>query len=375
MKIKNIETHILYAKLDQPFSFSQWWYDTRTSCIVEITTEDDITGWGECYGPSKMIKTIIDEFKGYMIGKDPRDIDKHWEYLYNRYRDYGQKGLIIEAISGIDIALWDIYGKSVNLPVYQLLGGAHRMEVKAYATGFYPQKVDNPIEALKKEAKIYLEAGYKAMKMKVGFGVKTDYEYVKAVRETIGPDIELMIDANHAYDAIEAIKLGRKIEEFDISWFEEPVPPEDLRGYKECKEALIIPIAGGECEFTRFGFKDILESRSIDIIQPDTCSAGGLSECKKIAIMANAFGVRYNPHAWGTGIGLAANLHLLANLPHNPLSLNPIAPMLEFDQTEHPYRMEIINNSIILEDGKVKVPTGVGLGIEVNRDVLMKYKV
>ncbi|GKX30594.1 D-galactarolactone cycloisomerase [Vallitalea longa] len=375
MKIKDIKTHVLHAKLKQPFCFSQWWYDTRTTCIVEIITEDGITGWGECYGPSTVIQEIINVYKEYLIGEDPREIDRHWEYLYNRYRDYGQKGLIVEAISGIDIALWDIFGKSVGLPVYKLLGGANRKEIQAYATGFYPEKAEDPIKILQKEAEDYMNAGFKAMKMKVGFGVNKDYELVKAIRQVIGMDIELMIDANHAYDSVEAIKLGRKLEDMNIGWFEEPVPPEDLRGYEECKNALNIPIAGGECEFTRFGFKDILANRVIDIIQPDTCSAGGLSECKKIAVMANAFGVRYNPHSWGTGIGLAANLHLLANLPYNPLSMNPVSPMLEFDQTEHPYRLKLIDNTIFHTNGYVKVPTGAGLGIEVNRKVLEKYKI
>lgn len=378
MKIIKIETHLLHADLNQPFSFSQWWYDTRTACIVEITTDNGITGWGECYGPSKMVLDTIENIKDYLIGKDPRDIDVHWETLYNKYRDFGQKGLIIQAMSGIDIALWDIFGKSVNLPVHKLMGGSMRTKVKAYATGFYPIKHET-LEELKKahkvEAEEYLKQGFTALKMKVGFGVKKDYELVKYVRELIGENVELMIDANHAYDTVEAIKLGKRIEKFDISWFEEPVCPEDKKGYLECKQNLNIPIAGGEAEFTRFGFRDIIETRAIDILQPDTCSAGGLSECKKIAIMANAAGVRYNPHAWGTGIGLAANLQLLAILPYNPISLNPIEPMLELDQTEHPFRMSLITEPIRHTNGIVQIPNGPGLGIEINRKVLMKFKI
>ena len=376
MKIKDIKTHFLVTKLEHPFSFSQWWYDERKACLVEVITDDGIIGWGECYGLARPIQTIIEEeFKKFLIGEDPRDIDKHWEFLYNRYRDYGQKGLIIEAISGIDIALWDIFGKSVGLPVYKLLGGAIRQEVQAYATGLYQQKVDDPISMLQKEAEQYLKAGFKAVKMKVGFGIEKDFQYVKAVRECIGPDVKLMIDANHAYDAVEAIKIGHMVEDLNIFFFEEPVPPEDINGYIECKKALIIPIAGGECEFTRFGFRHILEKRAIDIIQPETCSAGGLSECKKIAVMANAFGVRCNPHCWGTGTALAATLHLLAVLPYNPLSMNPVSPMLEFDQTEHPFRLELLEEPIFQNNGYVKVPQGPGLGIEINRNALEKYEV
>jgi D-galactarolactone cycloisomerase len=134
----------------------------------------------------------------------------------------------------------------------------------------------------------------------------------RAVREALGSDVALMVDANHGYDAVAAIRLGRIIEALDIGWFEEPVPPEDLTGYRDVKAGISIPIAGGECEFTRFGFRDLLVSRAVDIVQPDTCAAGGLSECKKIADMAWSFGVRYNPHVWGTGIAIAASLQLLA---------------------------------------------------------------
>jgi hypothetical protein len=152
------------------------------------------------------------------------------------------------------------------------------------------------------------------------------------------------------------------IEGYDIGWFEEPVPPEDVAGYREVKAALSIPIAGGECEFTRFGFRDLLVSRAVDIVQPDTCAAGGLSECKKIADMAEAFGVRYNPHVWGTGIAIAASLQLLAVLPsHTPPSLLPVEPMLEFDRTEHPIRQAILTRPIEHAAGMVRRPKAPGL--------------
>jgi len=184
----------------------------------------------------------------------------------------------------------------------------------------------------------------------------------------------LMVDANHAYDATAAIGLGRLIEQYDLAWFEEPVPPEDLTGYRSVKAALTIPIAGGECEFTRFGFRDLFASRAVDIAQPDTCAAGGLSECKKIADMSETFGIRYNPHVWGTGIAIAASLQLLAVLPsHTPTSLSPIEPMLEFDRTEHPIRQAILKQPIEHDRGMVSIPDGPGLGIEIDRDALARF--
>lgn len=252
------------------------------------------------------------------------------------------------------------------------------MKIKDIKTHYLVAELDQPFAFSQwwySQRLGYLQAGFKAMKMKVGFGVEKDFARVWAVRESIGPDILLAIDANHAYDATEAIRLGRMLEDLDIAFFEEPVPPEDLRGYQECQRALSIPIAGGECEFTRFGFRSLLENRAVDIVQPDTCSAGGLSECKKIAVMASAFGVRYYPHIWGTGIALAASLHLLAVLPPNPLSMHPVEPLMEFDQTEHPFRLELLQDPIQQHDGWVKVPEGPGLGIEINRAALEKYEV
>ena len=374
MKIKHVRTHILRATLSQPFAYSRAWYDTRTAMVVEIETDDGVTGWGECYGPAQITAAVVDSVAPVLIDEDPLRIDHLWRKIYSVLRDHGQKGVVIEGLSGIDIALWDIKGKHFGVPIHRLLGGETRTEVQAYATGLYRSKSGDPLRYLPEEAASYVAEGFKAVKLKVGFGVEEDAATTRAVREAIGPGTALMVDANHAYDATAAIRLGRMIERHDIGWFEEPVPPEDIAGYREVKSALAIPIAGGECEFTRLGFRDVLVSRAMDIIQPDTCAAGGLSECKKIADMAEAFGVRYNPHVWGTGIAIAASLQLLAVLPPlTPTSLNPIEPLLEFDRTEHPVRQALLTQPIEHERGMVRVPDGPGLGIEVDRAALARF--
>jgi D-galactarolactone cycloisomerase len=374
MIITAIRTHILEAALSQPFAYSRAWYDTRTAMVVEIETDDGLIGWGECYGPARITAAVVQSVAPWLIGQDPLRTEYLWQMIYARLRDHGQKGVVIEGLSGIDIALWDIKGKHFGVPVHRLLGGPLRNEVQAYATGLYRRKSGDPPKYLAEEAAGYVADGFKAVKLKVGFGVEEDATVTRAVREAIGPGIALMVDANHAYDALAAIRLGRMIEALDIGWFEEPVPPEDVAGYQAVKAALSIPIAGGECEFTRFGFRDLLVSRAIDIVQPDTCAAGGLSECKKIADMAEAFGVRYNPHVWGTGIAIAASLQLLAVLPsHTPTSLAPIEPLLEFDRTEHPMRQAILVRPIEHVKGIVCVPDGPGLGIEVDRAALARF--
>jgi D-galactarolactone cycloisomerase len=376
MKITKIRTHVLEAALSQPFAYSRAWYDTRTASLVEIETDSGLTGWGECYGPARMTSAVVAAIAPWLVGEDPLRTDALWPMVYARLRDHGQKGVVIQGLSGLDIALWDIKGKHFGVPAHRLMGGPLRTEVRAYATGLYRRKSGDPLQYLAEEAAGYAAEGFTAVKLKVGFGVEGDAAVTRAVREAIGPTVALMVDANHALDAVAAIRLGRMIEPYGIGWFEEPVPPEDIAGYREVKAALKIPIAGGECEFTRYGFRDQLVARAVDIVQPDTCAAGGLTECKKIADMSEAFGVRYNPHVWGTGIAIAASLQLLAVLPsHTPASLAPLEPLLEFDRTEHPIRQAILTEPIEHERGVVRVPDGPGLGIEVDRKALARFAV
>jgi D-galactarolactone cycloisomerase len=376
MKITRVTSHVLEGRLSQPFAYSRAWYDTRAANIVEIETDQGFVGWGECYGPARMTAAVVESIAPGLIGEDPLNTDVIWRTIYARLRDHGQKGVVIQGLSGIDIALWDIKGKHFGVPVHQLLGGAARMEVAAYATGLYRRKSGEPIRYLAEEAAAYVAQGFRAVKLKVGFGVEEDVRVTRAVREAIGPNIALMVDANHAYDAVAAIRLGKQIEACDIGWFEEPVPPEDIAGHLAVKAALSIPLAGGECEFTRFGFRNLFLARAVDIVQPDTCAAGGLSECKKIADMSESFGVRYNPHVWGTGIAIAASLQLLAVLPpHTPTSLAPLEPILEFDRTEHPIRQAVLKEPIEHNAGIVRVPSGPGLGIDIDRDALTRFAV
>ncbi|POP43383.1 mandelate racemase [Superficieibacter electus] len=375
MKITAVKTHLLSATLKEPFSYSRARYGTRTAMLVEIETDEGICGWGECYGPARITQAVVDELGSMIIGSDPLNSEFIWQDLYARLRDHGQKGLLIEGLSGIDIALWDIRGKYFDVPAYTLLGGQLRSEVQAYATGLYRRDSGNATEYLAEEAASYVEQGFRAMKLKVGFGVEEDYHITRTIRETIGDNVALMIDANHAYDAVAAIALARKVEPLDIACFEEPVPPEDLDGYCRVKAATSIPIAGGECEFTRYGFKNVIAAQAMDILQPDICAAGGLSECKKIADMAQAFGIRTNPHVWGSGVGIAASLQWMALVPtHTPVSLNPAQPLLEFDQTEHPIRQAILQSPITHDRGVVQIPSAPGLGIDINRDALAFFK-
>ncbi len=378
MKIKKITCHVLSSAVERPFTSSRGWlYKTRGTCLVEIETEGGIVGWGECYGPSAVAKAFIEtQFAARVIGRDPFDVEVIWEDLYNRIKDYGNKGMAIAAISGIDIALWDIIGKTCGKPIHKMIGGAFRTEVQAYATGLYFIDMDRLIEEAVEEAVEFVSEGFKAVKMKIGLGdMKLDFARVAAVREAVGPDIKLMVDANHCFSVPAAIRLGRKLEELDIEWFEEPISPEDIDGYIEVSRALDMAVAGGENEFTRWGFKDAIARRAMDIVQPDVCAAGGISECKKIASLAISHGVECVPHAWGSAIGLAATIHFLAAIPDQPPSFRPFPPMLEFEQCENPFRDHLALEPIVQKGGIVQVPTGPGLGIEIDRSIIERYKV
>jgi D-galactarolactone cycloisomerase len=378
MRITDVIAHQLVVDVDEPFTSSRGWvYKTKGALVVEVRTDTGITGWGDCYGPAAVCRSIVESLlKPSVIGRDPFDVEVIWEALYNKVKDYGLTGMTISGISGIDIALWDIIGKACNQPIHKLIGGCFRPRLEAYATGLYFKDMNRLNEEAVEEARGYVEQGFRSIKMKIGLGsIKKDIERVAAVREAIGPDVQLMVDANHCFNVPQAINIGRELERLDVYWFEEPISPEDLDGYVEVTRALDVAVAGGENEFGKFSFRAILEKRAMDIVQPDVCAAGGLTECKKIAALAQAHSVQCVPHAWGTAIGLAATLHFLASLPDCPPCLVPIPPLLEYEQTFNPFRDQLAGQPFAHDKGFVHVPTGPGLGIEIDRAILERHRV
>lgn len=387
MKITAVKTFIVRVPLGQErFWSSQYAFPERTSTLVRIEADAGLVGWGEGgqHGPGEPVASCIDSVLApRIIGDDPREHGRIWEQLYGTTRDFGQKGVYIDAISAIDIALWDLTGQALGEPVHRLLGGAFRDSVTAYATGCYYRGEDYmdtkaSIAGLVEEARSYADAGFRILKTKIGLlPVEDDLERMAAVREAVGSKCVLLADANHAYNTPTAIRMGRGLERLDFRWFEEPVTPEDREGYRTVRQALSIPIAGGECEFTRYGFRDLFLGGCVDIAQPDICATGGFSEWLKIRALADCFGVWVIPHVWGSGIGLAAALQVLAATPPFPYTANPVPlendPVVEFDQNPNPLREELLEERITLVDGRLPVPQGPGLGIRINEDVLRKY--
>ena len=317
--------------------------------------------------------TVDSVYASMLLGRDPLDRETLWIEMYNRLRDHGQKGAVIEALSAVDIALWDIAGKRFGVPAHRLAGRAFRTRVPAYATGLYRRRSPENLRLLAREAEARLQEGFRALKVKIGFGLAYDAEVVAAIRAAVGPGIGLAVDANHAYDASTALRVCERLAPLGLLWFEEPVLPEDLAGYLELRRHTSVPLAGGEAEFTRYGFRELISRRALDIVQPDCCAVGGLSEALKVADMADAWQVRCMPHVWGTGVAIAAALQMLAMIAPCPPSLEPQEPMLEYDRSPNPLRDAICGEGFGLRDGMVDVPQGPGIGVAPDRRVLERF--
>lgn len=387
MKISKVTTYILRVPLGkEKFCSSQCFFPERNSMLVRIETDDGLVGWGEGgqYGPPEPVCSCIESvIADKLMNQNPLDKGRIWDSLYSFFRDFGQKGPYIEALSAIDIALWDLSGKYLGQPIKKLIGGDFWEKIPAYATGCYYteddlQDFDNSLRRLALEAESYVKTGFKIMKMKIGLlSIEEDIKRVKAVRNAVGSDMVMLVDCNHSYNTYSALRMGKLLEEYDIRWYEEPVLPENKEGYRNLRKALNIAIAGGECEYTKYGFKDLITNECLDIVQPDICVCGGITETLKILALAQAYNTIIIPHVWGSGIALAAALQFLSIIPPCPHTYKPIPmqnmPVVEFDRNLNPLRDNLLTTPIINEDNCVKVPNGPGLGVEVDSEVLDKY--
>jgi D-galactarolactone cycloisomerase len=387
MKVTRITSHVLSYDMPDVLGYSQQYYSKRTAHLVEVETDEGITGWGECFGPGAVAvanKSIVEGvIQPMILGDDPMDRDVIWHKVYNLLRDHGQKGMPLQSLSGVDIALWDIAGKVAGLPLHKMIGGAHRTDVPVYGYGMMlrPEPVESLQARFVDEAAQIKDAGFAATKMKVGMGPKDDVRLAQAVRKGVGPDFKFMVDANHCYTTSDAFYVGRALDELDAYWFEEPVAPEDHDGYRELRAGLKTNVAGGEAEFNRWGWRAILENRGLDIAQPEVCALGGISEYLRVLALCHAHHTPVINHVWGSAIAVATNLQLLAAMPPLPGGLNPWEPMLEFDTTDNKFRDNLLQEPLSIQaqvkenGGRVKIPTDPGLGVEPDRDFIAHYKI
>jgi L-alanine-DL-glutamate epimerase-like enolase superfamily enzyme len=367
MKITDVKVYALSAPINDPYRIAGHTINDVTATLVEIESDTGLRGYGEALtrlGPTVAREVVSVILKPILMNADPMNVDVLWERMFATMSYRGHwKGFMLEAMSGVDIALWDLMGKALNQSVSSLLGGRHREEVEAYGSSI----LHKDRAAMVEEAHDVVQQGYRKLKVKVGMGVETDFANVKAIREAVGPDIGIMLDANSGYDAETSLKLGYLIEPLDIIWLEEPVPPYDYEGYRKLSERLRVPIVGGECEFTRWGFRDLIIRGKVAMIQPDICRCGGFTEGRKIAALASAHGIAIAPHyGASSAVSIAASLHYAASLSN----LFVVEQMF----TENALREGILKDPILrCVDGKMTVPTGPGLGIELDFDKINEY--
>jgi D-galactarolactone cycloisomerase len=379
-RIVDVKTYALSAEVPTPFYFAQYGVVRRRSTmVVEVVTSEGVSGFGEalCNGhqPAEIAQaTVASSLRDLLLGRSVMETAVLYEQGYNLTKDFGMKGAVMGALSAVDIALWDARGQILGQPVHALLGGAFRSTLEPYATGFYRVEGGEYPRLLAEEAQRHLANGFAAMKVKIGFGVASDVQSVTAVREAVGPDVRIMADANHAYNAGTARRLVRELDELGVYWLEEPISPEDIDGYRSLVDmGPSLLLAAGENEFSRHGFWPWATARAVDVLQPDLAAAGGFTGVAQIQTLALSAGLALNPHVWGSAIGLSAAIQFLATIPPVPISRSGHEPMLEYDQSSHPFRRELIEEEFELSDGRVVVPDRPGLGITVNRDVLERY--
>ena len=349
----------------QTFTFHGW-------LVVEVFTDDGLVGIGNAALAPQVTKQVIDLYlKPLLIGRDPWDLEFLWQHMYRRTMAFGRKGIGMVAISAVDIALWDILGKSAKQPVYRLLGGRTKPRIPVYASRLYSVELSE----LEAEAKRYKKDGYKAMKLRFGWGpsdgaggMHRNLALVRTVREAVGDGVDVMADAYMGWTLDYAKRMLPLLEPFHLRWLEEPVIPDDLHGYAELKSAGRIPIAGGEHEFTAYGFRDLLEARALDYIQFDTNRVGGITQARKIAAMAEAYSIPVIPHA-----GQMHNYHVVMASLNSPMA--EFFPVVDVEVGNELF-WYIFAGEPKAKDGFIDLQDQVpGLGLTINEAALEQFEV
>lgn len=336
--------------------------------LVKITTDRGLIGIGECYGlPSPQVTAVLiaTVLGPLLIGKDAQSTTAIWETLYGSQAAGGHtRGFYLEAVAGIDIALWDLRGKAAGQPIHRLLGGPLRSRIECYAS---PVPLHQTVEESAAHARVFVDDGFRALKVKIGRGAKVDRAHLAAVRAEVGDDIEILTDANCAYTLDAATEVGRALRDNNISWFEEPLNLVDLDGLAELRRRTGLTIVTGETSFTRFDLREYVLRQAVDVYMPNIARSGGFTESVRISTVASTFGVDIAPHGVGSGVSLAAALHLCAATPN--------LRTYEYNRLPNALRENILKNPPVFSDGQLTVPIGDGLGIELDDDTVDRFTI
>lgn len=389
MKITSIDTVVLQFGLDEPMADALNRFNTRSAVLVMVRTDEGIVGIGEAAyfgGPPQITAEIVKrELAPLIIENNPFDIERLWHRMYHRSYQHGRHGAIMAAISGIDIALWDILGKAHDMPVHRLLG-TYRTKLPTYASGGFYKQGQLP-EDVASEMEEYVRRGFRAVKMKVGrnpeiplsplqtvddeafalYSKEEDIKRLEAARGRLADSIDLMVDANSGWDLSTGLAMLPFLQELGVRWLEEPLFPEDIRGSAELVRQRRVSIAGYETVAGRFAYRELLAMQAIDIAQPDATWCGGITEARRIAALASSYHIPCAPHSFGSAVALAANAHLLASLSNGLI--------LEIDQTPNALRDELLIDPPRVDvDGMFAVSDRPGLGVSVNDEAIARYQ-
>jgi L-alanine-DL-glutamate epimerase-like enolase superfamily enzyme len=379
LKITAVRTIPLRAPLDYPFwSATHVGLDpklgahaSRSILLVEVETADGLVGLGQCVSAGKNLKAldvlIKEDLAGYLIGEDALARERIWETAYRATFQHGRKGNTIAALSGLDIALWDLAGQVAGQPIYKLLGAAHDSLPAYGSAGFYAE--GKGLEELREEIEGLVELGFRSVKMKIGcLSLEDDLERIETVRNTLPKGYGLMVDANRSYSPKTALRMAERLADLDVLFFEEPTNPDDLEGAGYLCANSAVPIAGYETEYTRYGYRELITRRAVDVVQPNACWCGGISEAKKIGVLASAFHLTCAPHTFGSPLTLISNLHVGASLPN--------ATVVEFDRTGNPLMRELLEETPTIDkESRVHLPQGPGLGVKLNQAAVEKWRI
>lgn len=364
MIVTDVKVYILKKNLNSLMRISRGGFTERTHGIVEVVTDEGITGLGEAVGNPLMVKGIVDsQLKHKLLGKDPFQIESLRKELFDGFVYFERMGSEICAASAIETALWDIKGKKCGAPVYELLGGKVKEKIPAYVSDVYWQENAG---AMVNACKRIVDKGFNGIKAHLGVeGPDQEAFRIEEMRKAIGNKVKIMVDLNCGYSLSQSLQAIRLWQEFDLFWLEEPLHPAHIHGLKSLRERSAVPIAAGENDYQLFGFKNLFDLGCVDIAMPDIGRTGGIWETKLISALANSYGVDVSPHNFSSGVLLSATLHLLASDTH--------ANFLEFDLSDNAIYLDFFIEPPRIEDGFIFVPDVPGLGVELTDDIKERY--
>lgn len=363
-----LQANLVSATSALPYDHSaQQWWGASALTIVEVETKDGYVGIGSAGGFTGVPKPVIDQhLRALVLGMSAYDVAAIWDKLYRSSLRFGQRGVVLAAIAGIDIACYDIQGKALGVPVFNLLGGATKDRIPVYASRLYALR---DLDQLAEEARGYVAQGFTRMKQRFGFGprdglagMRANEDLVRTVREAIGPDLMLAADAYMGWDTQYTLEMSRRLAKYDLAWIEDPLQSHDIRGYSELCRRSLVPIAHGEHQYTRYEFATVIEQRAAHILQPDVNRVGGFTEARRICALAEAADIPVVPHS-----NEMHNVHLVVATPNSPFAeyFPDVLP-----DTGNELFWRVFHGELVAENGSLPLPSEPGLGISLNEDFI-----